>query len=249
MIKGKKTPKLLEKKQIVEAVANIPPIATTGVSAWLTYRSYRWTGIGLAIAALWLVVSWVMKFFNARAQDQEKRNEVSYDGFEGAIYALYATLSAHLKIPPGDDGKLRITMKRVVFPSNDEHEPEYLEQMLPYIGGKGGDAGRRFSIRSGLSGRVALGGQPLVAKRKGNGPDGFIKEMTNNWHYTEREAKALTQDRQSWMAIPIIGSNKKVIAVVYLDSNERELFSPLVQKIAINACNGVALYIKERYKS
>lgn len=75
----------------------------------------------------------------------------------------------------------------------------------------------------------------------------FVEEMMANWNYSEKEARTLREDRQSWMAVPIIGNNNTVIAVVFLDSNQRTLFKVPIQRIVINGCSGIASFIRKRY--
>jgi hypothetical protein len=125
-----------------------------------------------------------------------------------------------------------------------------LEQLLPYIGGDGKPPGRRFSIRSGIIGKAVREKTPYASFRENDNHEAFIKELVANWSYTEHDARQVTSDRQAWMAIPIFGSPTSasgVVAVVYLDSDQRNFFSKQVQKLALHAASGIATYIDERY--
>lgn len=122
-----------------------------------------------------------------------------------------------------------------------------------YVGGEGGSAGRRFSLKSGIVGRVvreALAGNKdgLAVQRQNDDYDAFISDLRNVWGYTDKEARALTHDRQAWMAIPMFDAHTEVIGVVYLDSNLKDVFTKEAQTLIIYACYGITQYIEERYK-
>jgi len=86
-----------------------------------------------------------------------------------------------------------------------------------------------------------------VAQRQNADYEAFLRELVQEWSYTPQDARALTPDRQAWMAVPIKGISG-VVAVVYLDSDQRELFTSEVQQLIVLACQGVASYISARYK-
>lgn len=74
-----------------------------------------------------------------------------------------------------------------------------------------------------------------------------MKELVHDWGYTEKEARAITADRQAWMAVPIFGGQGAVVAVVFLDSSVPGFFTRAIQRTVGNACGGIAAYIAEAY--
>ncbi len=197
---------------------------------------------------MWLVIASVVKVLHAYQQDQEEKRKQDYDGLLGALHVLYGNISILLNFVNSDGGRLRVTMHRVVPPSISDKDAEELEQLLPYIGGEGKGAGRKFSIRSGIIGKAAREKSPFAFSRQNDDHEAFIEELKSNWAYTEEDARKLKSDRKSWMAVPIFGENNAVVGVVYLDSNEKDFFNERVKEAVINSCSGVALYINERYK-
>lgn len=145
------------------------------------------------------------------------------------------------------DGTLRATVHRVVPPRKRHAVPEHLEQLLPYVGGKGGAGGRRFSIRSGVIGKAARAKAPFSSTRKSDGHPDFVRELVHDWCYTDEDARSVTPDRQSWMAVPVLMANGTVGVVVSLDSSVPGFFTDEVQAIVLGCCGGIKAYIAEVY--
>ena len=151
------------------------------------------------------------------------------------------------KVPENDRrGCLRATFHRVVPPIDDA---EYLEQIVPYIGGDGGGAGRRFSIRAGITGQAVRDRQPYTMERKSEDYEDYKRELVSEWHYTDGDVRSITSDRFSAMAIPVKARNgQDIVGVIYLDSKTRKFFAQESVRIAtLGACAGVVNYIGERY--
>lgn len=125
--------------------------------------------------------------------------------------------------------------------------PEELEQLLPYMGGPGNAAGRRFSIRSGIIGKAVRRKSAFVARREHADHEGFVGELVRDWAYTEHDARKLSPDRHAWMAVPVIGPSKAPVAVVYLDSSDPCFFTDEVQDLILAGCRGIAEYTMEAY--
>lgn len=250
-IPGIRQSKFYEKKGLVELMAIGPPILAAIIAACtnLADRKTRVAGYWMIVGIVWLLVGSIIKVLSAYQQDKEQQSKQDYDGLLGAIHVLYGQVSKHLKFQETDAGRLRITIHRMVVCAQKDQYPEELEQLLPYIGGDGKQAGRRFSIRSGIIGKAVREKTPYAFTRQNDDYEAFIKELVALWSYPEEDARKLTSDRRSWMSVPIFGPNTSVVGVVYLDSNEKDFFSPEVQNLVINACSGIASYIDERYKS
>ena len=249
-IPGIKKLKFYEKKWIVECFAIVPPIILASVTAWINFQDPNKSGQAwlLVIGIIWLVGASIVKVMNAYKQDAEQKQKQDYDGLLGTLHVLYGSLSRHLNFGEKDYSRLRATVHRVVPHTKANQASEQLEQLLPYVGGKGKEPGRKFSIRSGIIGKAVREKAPFAFSRQNDDHEAFIKELVSDWSYTEEDARSLTADRKSWMAVPIFGKDDSVVGVVYLDSNEKNFFNKDVQTLVINTCSGIASYITERYK-
>jgi hypothetical protein len=257
-IPGTRTVPFLEKKWVVEAVTVGPPVLAASIAAWNSWRDFNtapptsgssttlWEVGLLVVGVLWLVGASILRVRHAYVQDQEQKRNQEHDGLRGAQHVLYEIIRQYLKLPQNDTGRLRITIHRVVPAQSPHSNPEKLQQLLHYVGGSGGGPGRTFSVRSGIIGRAVREATPIAATRQGDDYETYIQELVSKWSYTEADARNLSRDRFSWMAVPISGKNG-VVAVVYLDSNEKQFFKPAIQRRVINACVGIAKYIEERY--
>ena len=246
-IPGAASTSLLQKKWFIESVSVVPPIIASAVAVIINYPDPTKTSIFwiFLVAMVWLLVASVLRVFHAHHQDRKEVSQKNYEGLRGAMHVLYAMLSKHLQYDDGDSGKLRITMHRVKYEEGKD-EPIGLQQMLPYIGGSGGKAGRDFSINPGIIGHVARSREVRVASRVGDHA-AFVDDLVSNWFYTESEARTLTTDRKTWMAVPVLGAHRKVLAVIYLDSAEQDAFSQTVMELVLNGCIGIAAYISQYY--
>jgi hypothetical protein len=241
--------RLYEKKYVVELVAMLPPLVTAAVGALINLAdpAKRTLGWWLAGATGWLTLASIVKVLHAAVQDRERKRSRDYDGLRGSLWVLYETVRCATGLEKAGDGTLRVTIHRVVLPGKNGSAAEELEQLLPYVGGKGGPARRTFSIRSGVIGLAARNKAPLAAKRKSTGHSDFVKELVHDWGYTENEARCIADDRQAWMAVPIFSAHGAVVGVVSLDSSVPGFFTRAVQRTVGNACGGIAAYIAEAY--
>lgn len=248
-IPGRKADRFYEKKLVVELVAVLPPVVTAAVGALVNLADPDKRNLGwwLAAPTAWLVLASAVKVLHAAAQDRERTRVEDYDGLRGALWVLYESTRRAAGVEEAGDGTLRVTIHRVVVPRKKPSDGGELEQLLPYVGGTGGPPRRTFSIRSGVIGLAARRKVPLTARRKSTEHPDFVNELVRYWAYTEEEARVLTVDRQSWMAIPIFTGHGTVGAVVFLDSSVPGFFSKAVQRVVGNACGGIAAYIAEAY--
>ena len=247
-IPGRRRQRFYERKTVVELLAVVPPVVMGAVTAAINLRDpdKRPDGWLLAAAIGWLVIASVVRVLHARSQDREQRRREEYDGLLGALHVLYAAVSARTGIDR-HDGRLRVTIHRVVPPSGKRKAAEELEQLLPYVGGPGSDAGRRFSIRSGVIGKAVREKSVFAASRRSEDYEQFLSELVRDWAYTEADARQLSPDRRAWMAVPIFSPKAEVVGVTYLDSNQTGFFTPELQQLIFGACGGIATYVKEVY--
>jgi GAF domain-containing protein len=248
-IPGRKKERFYEKKHVVELIAVLPPLVTAAVGALVNLAdpAKRTLGWWLAGATAWLALASVIKVLHAHAQDRERKRMEEHSGLRGALWVLYETLRNAAGLDKVGDGTLRVTIHRVVPPNKKSASAELLEQVLPYIGGKGGPPDRTFSVRSGVIGKAARERVAITASRQAEEYQDFLKQLVGDWSYTEEEARTLSPDRRSWMGVPILSAGTTAIAVVYLDSSVQDFFSAEIQQLIVNACGGIAAYTMEAY--
>lgn len=248
-IPGRRRQKFYEKKAVVEAFAIVPPIAMGLVTAAINIRDpgKRTFGWLLVAAIVWLSIASVVKVLNAYAQDREQRERREYEGLLAALHVLRELVVTRAGVED-EAGRLRATIHRIVPGAGPGKAPEELEQLLPYLGGSGDGAGRRFSIRSGIIGKAVREKSAFAAARQSDDYNAFVTELVRDWSYTEEDARKLSADRRAWMAVPIFGSKSAVVAAAFLDSNDTNFFTPEVQQLIIDTCGGIASYVKEVYR-
>jgi hypothetical protein len=246
-IPGKTSRKIYEHKWIVETVSVVPPVIAAGYAAYAananpnTAASVPWLLFGI----VWLILASIVKILQAFQQDKEFAMRNTHEGLAGASRVLHASVLKQANLPQ-KSGELRVTVHRVVPPLES---PKHYEQLIPYIGGNGGEAFRLFPIHTGITGRVAREQGALVYSRQNDDYDAYLKELVAHWGYTEAEARKLQQDRKAWMAVPIFSAEQVVLAVVYLDSSTKDVFTSEIKQLVIDSCGGFAAHITERYKS
>lgn len=193
--------------------------------------------------ALSAVLLAVLKIFQAAYQDEAEELRDSPDNLRGPLHVIHRTIARHKKVIDPAEGWLRLTVHRV---DGDE-----LEQAVAYVGSddekNGRSAGRRFSIKAGLIGRVARVKETRTFDR---GPasfedwDDYLVEQTG---MDRSEAEKTRPDRRSFLGIPIAGPDFAVRAVLYLDSGEEQFFTDKTVDLAVAGCDGLAKWIDEHY--
>ncbi|UCC29698.1 MAG: hypothetical protein JSU86_16025 [Phycisphaerales bacterium] len=250
-IPGVMKPTWLDREWPVELIAAVCPAFAIvwSIREQLTKDEPSFLGaILFGAALLWLIALGVLKVFLARRRDKRRIRMESPADLVGCIQVLYHAVKHQCALDKDDETTLRATIHRVVKPDSPGDDPEVLEQVIPYIGGAGGGEGRRFSTKCGIIGLVARTHEPHVGWRSKEDYSAFLDELVSEWGYSKGDAKALTEDREAWLAVPINGDNEQdTIGVVYLDSKQRDLFGEDVQELVIRSCFGVAEYIRARY--
>lgn len=249
MIPGRRVDRWFEKKAVIEALATVPPVLAAAIGALTSLSDPRTQVMGwwLAAGAVWLVGASTAKVLHARTEDRQRKRADDHEGLRAALHVLFAVVceAACLRGRDRVNGRVRVTIHRMV--PNGGDAPEELEQLLPYMGGAGEPPGRRFSIRSGAIGIAARKKIAVAAQRKNARYPEFISDMVVDWAYTEHDARKLSPDRYSWMAVPILDQKGSTVAVVYLDSSEPAFFSSTVQDRVLVACDGLSTYTREAY--
>jgi hypothetical protein len=250
MIPDRKGERWYERKAVIEALGIVPPLVAAAVGALtsLSDRHKQTFGIWLLAGVLWMGVASIAKVLHARAQDRERKQGDEYAGFRAVVHVLFSAVCEAAELS-GDDranGTVRLTIHRVV-PDTRGAPPEELEQLLPYMGGPGSPPGRRFSIRSGITGKAARWKSAVVAERENADYETFVGDLVREWAYTEHDARKLSPDRQTWMAVPLLHPRDGTMAVVYLDSRDPGFFTEPLQELVLTICRGVDTYTVEAY--
>jgi hypothetical protein len=194
------------------------------------------SGIGLLVASAAVVVATL----KAKDDDAEASSATNHlNPIKASVHTLYGALRALDNERTGardDDAhwrdRLRITLHQCV--GNE------LEQVLDYVGGTGGKAGRKFSGRSGVIGDAVVSQDSIFWQRVNKDDEDYRRELTANWGYPRNEAMELRSDRWSFAAVPLV-VGEQVVAVLYLDSSDPDFFTSN-RKVIEGACQGLARY-------
>jgi hypothetical protein len=208
-----------------------------------------WGLIGfLGCASLVSLIAFVAKVVQARRLDHYKDNERI--DLLGCLHPTYRCIIEVRRMAGATNtGKLRLTIHRV------DHESEIVEQCVGYVGEseESRKAGRRFKLSQGIIGCAARTEEPLAGERKGATSDDYVNELVKEWGYSRAEAEGVDRNRWSFMAVPLLGDGapkpKRCIGVLYADSIDRSFFTDEVQELVIRAAEGMAEFIKVRYRS
>ena len=247
-IHGHSTRPFYQSKLFIEAVSSVPPILGAAYAAFKANQSEdgQVGVVILVVVCLWLVGVSVVKIINAKNGDSNDELVNGHDGILAALHVVHATVARVGRLETSQQkNTLRVTFHRVVPPLDTS---EYIEQITPYVGGGGGGQGRKFSMRSGITGSAIREKQVFLMDRTTDKYEDYLSELIRDWSYIEADARKVTSDRYSAMAVPVQGRRQDVLGVIYLDSSEKNFFaSDEMQQAVIAACFGVTTYIGERY--
>jgi hypothetical protein len=248
-IHGIKTRGFLEKKWPVEMVSNGPGVLASGMAAYKAAAEpgLTWLAWVAGVVCVWTLGSSMLKVTLAKRQDAKDDELRNHDGLAAALHVLHAAVAGQAGLTSEEkDDCLRVTFHRVLPPLG---ESDHIEQIVPYVGGGGGGAGRKFPIRSGITGKAILQRAVFVMDRKSESYEDYKKELVSDWHYTDHDVKNITSDRFSAMAVPVKSSKgEEILGVVYLDAKGKNFFaSNEMRDTVIKACSGIARYTGERY--
>lgn len=186
----------------------------------------------------------VVAVLRSRYEDSRALQRESPEDLRGCLHVMYRMVAGHKGVAEPRDGWLRITIHRV-----EGHE---LEQILPYVGTASvkpnGGAGRRFSISTGLIGKVARAGKPQRIERPQDMDfDEWQSWLVEHTGMTAQQAAATRSDRFSFFGIPIPSPEGRVLGVLYLDAAEPNFFASDTVERLTWACVGLSRWIDERY--
>ena len=250
-IPGVEAPRWWQRKWIGEALAIVPPILMAGGTGWgimldkTRPHSLAWPAFS---AAVWLLLAGGAKTLYAASEDRKEQEEQSPRDLAGCVHVIHRVAQRIVGFSDAEEGRLRVTVHRIVPTKREGAEPTELEQVLPYVGGQGGNPGRRFRVESGIIGLAIRDADVYTGKRESDDYEAYLGELVRDWSYPRPAAERLRRDRFSWMAVPLFSQKREVMGAVYLDSDQREFFDDeRVVAVITYACSGIAAYIDERY--
>lgn len=201
-----------------------------------------WQMVGWIVTAIGLALLFYVKSQRARGKDDAEAVAKSPEGLRGCAFVLHSTLKIRLGIEK-DDGVLRVTCYGLTSGSVQE-----LEQSIDYVGtAEPSGVGRTFPVHVGVIGLAARTGEAQCAARTAQSDEDYKKELVEEWGYSAEMAAKITLDRKSFIAVPIMGKEDKVIGIVYADSSIENAFTNELDLVGA-AASGFAAYIKERYE-
>jgi|HubBroStandDraft_6_1064221.scaffolds.fasta_scaffold21767_3 hypothetical protein len=118
---------------------------------------------------------------------------------------------------------------RCTFHIRDPIFDDYLLQLMNYYP-NGGGAGRIFSARRGIIGKVWRSRTPLIEGHLLDEKDSELPRAEQlriielNWGMTNEEARK-SIERPSYVAIPLMAGAKR-LGILYMDSSKRDQFGP-----------------------
>ena len=213
--------------------------AIVGLTSAINYALAGREWLATTVAGATSIVLCLTIAKNTVALKQTKQKESTHE-LEGCLYTLHAALDPTAAKSPG---RLRLAIH--VPASRDS-----LEQVTEYIGDqpKKGRIGRKFPDNAGIIGECYRKNQHLHAKRLNDDYEAYVNELITDWNYTEERAKMLNPATMAWMAVPFFDPlTKRVEAVLYLDTRDRDFFTAQRQELVLAAVNGIAIFIGRRY--
>lgn len=255
-----------EKKWIIEFIAAFIALGLlifTGSKQLNENTNNLVTWIAFGFLAFFTVGIGFLRTAQSYAADQKEKKSSEHDGLLGTLIAIHAiALEIINKNRDEEDyADLRVTFHRV---APDPRKPTHLEQVTPYVTNDGiiGKAGREFSVNVGITGHAVRMQEPFVLSSSAQNNDEHIDTLVEEWAYLRWQAEALTPNRFSAVAAPVLadmtqrwrpGITKKhvaqvVIGVVYLDSDKPDAFdAEEVQEQLFALFDVVADYVTWRY--
>jgi len=237
----------LERRWAQELVGSGPPAIVAGVGAYNARHLNAVSALALLLGCLWLVVSQLLKVFQAFVTDRREDEARGHEGLIAGLHVLRAIVCHTWTQSAVGDIDLRVTFHRVVPPVGDA--AEHVEQIVPYVGKANGGLGRKFSIRFGITGQACRTGRVFVLVREDASEDAYRQELVKECGFTRGDVKTITLGRYAAMAVPIVGADgHRVLGVVYLDSSEKRCFdSAAMRRTILEACMGINNYVETRY--
>jgi hypothetical protein len=209
--------------------------------ALIAASKYAADGYGWLVYLLPLVVlgATIWKsYLNWRKDSSESQ----ISALEGALHVMNRLILDADVISPTFNPKLRLTI-HVPEPDGDD-----LIQLLDYVGNqrRKNTAGRKTRGLCGVIGEAKRTQRIAVGSRIDPDYEKYVEELTDKWHYTEEEARRLDPASLAWLAFPLVDGKRKVIAILFADSADKDFFTPARIELITKATTGLAEFVLHR---
>lgn len=205
-------------------------------------------GVNLAWAVLaGTFVSGLLAVWMALIDSKSEQSKTNPAEVFGCCLVLRNAVAFRLSIED-QPSSIRVTVYRVCSRKNGK--PQELERVTPYAVGPGlewSDPGVRLSSKCGVVGLAARTAEVQLAVRQAVDLQEFRASLVREWGFDTDEARRLNETRWAWLAIPLKDRKGRVDTVVYLDSSEKDAFSPTIRNEIYSACEHVGALIDWRY--
>lgn len=240
-------------RSISETAASIIAGSVAIVAAVDAYKENNaaklFVAMGAVLAMGFSCWNGLLRYLAARKKDQEGADLSHPMHLLAPLRVLYALVAQRKQLTDDEAGRNRF---RVTLHAHDDAAGMH-EQIVPYVGGKrlpdNAVVGRRWPIRCGIVGQVIRSRTTKLApiSEKVSNEQRYRAEMIEIYGYTDEEALALQPMRMEVLAIPIIGDDGQVIAVVYADSAERNFFDQDTLDLCVTITTAIASHIQRTY--
>lgn len=233
--------RLLGSSQFYDAL--IAMVAATGgvaASQKLIVDGWRVAGWLVAISAFGVCA---LSILRASVTYRQQAKRESLHELEGCLMIIHAILAEDDSVDSPKEAGLRLTVHVAI--SDRE-----LQQVLDYVGDERGGctAGRVFPMQCGIAGYVHRMGSPFAARRSEEDYEGYVRELMEDWGYTEDDARKLNPATKAWMAVPLVAPPKsKILGILYIDSTDRDYFTATRKGLLMTAASGVERFANRRY--
>ncbi len=247
-IPGIDYPPLWCRKWFLEALGAVPVVIAAAFTATKFWQDDEDKGVAyIAIGVvIWIVFLSTIKILVAKRHDRKETPEETHDGLYGAVSTAHAAVKYVIETRTGEPLDLRATFHRVVPPL---HNPQKLQQIIPYVGGDGAGLGREFSINTGITGQAIRNKEPYTMASVATTETEHRAELVADWGYTSTQAAQLAPGRVSAAALPVLDrSGRHVLGVIYLDSSGSRVFGePETNQLLIAIGDSIGDYVTRRY--
>jgi hypothetical protein len=181
-----------------------------------------------------------------RTKKKEDRYEpiIEPPSIVGWAHTLHHCLCREGGITDPATGQLRVVVHRVEY-EKDQRTPKYLEQVISYVGGKGGPVGRKTPPRTGIIGKAVRTGKPWKLKRESQDVKDFVDLLVSDWGFYWEEATSISATRWSFAAFPFSSRlNGPIIGVVFADAEHPDFFTDDVMNIIYDNTSGLTEMIR-----
>ncbi|MFM9872104.1 MAG: hypothetical protein ACKVQS_01410 [Fimbriimonadaceae bacterium] len=205
--------------------------------------------IASLIAAVYkLAADWTREFEALKLRAPEGLMGVCLASHVLVMNRLQAYLEAHGLEYNLEDDSIRITVYRVV-PHEESGSANYLQRVMPYMGGCEERIGHKIDSRIGIVGMCADTGEIEIDVAPDD-PIARKQMLIRKYRFSPAEAEQVRADRKGWAAFPItLDGYNFPVAVVFIDTSVKEYFEDTENHESLSeAIVLIQTYIEQRMK-